>query len=918
MRLGESMKYLFLLALTLAAVFTERAFAASVAVHDPSVVLVYKDANGNSFPEQDASKSRTKYYYIFGTQGGAAYSKDLLNWTAFEPTYLADGALSTDFSKIIAEGATWAKHSTSDDAKGNYWAPDIIWNKSLKKWCIYYSENGDYWLSSVGLLVSDKIEGPYEFAGTVVFGGMDNTTSGAGNADYKKVTGESSVPVRYFTSNSGTNTGKWTGDYGVSCIDPNVFYDQDGNLWLVYGSWSGGIFMLKLDPKTGLRDYTQSYGKNGDAEWSGTSLLSDPYMGIHIAGGHYVSGEGPYIEYIQDVDGKGYYYLFISYGFYSPDGGYSMRVFRSEKPTGPYTDVAGNSAVFSKYIYNYGTNTTYGFPIIQNYRWDFWDADRGEVANGHNSALTDDDGRHFLVYHRKWTNGTAWHNVETHELVVAKNGWILALPFEHRRGYGLTEKALSIEDIAGNYRMILHEPFAQADGTWPVNTEKDLSLNADGTLSGAYSGTWKYDFADGRHFLELEVSGTSFTGVVAVQLQNDVSKKTVVFTAMNSAGNRALWGYRVPKTEVMTVKNFVGDSLLTVGKRDYSTAWNDYENFFPVSVSDSFAVEYHFKNRSEENNNWENWVLVFRNGENMWYLRSDAYSLETFASSEVGYQGTWADWDAFREMFRNADVTLRAVRNGTTIDVFASIGDSLVYRASAKGTPSGDYTVLLGCDASFLEVSQVAYGSAGSRVLTGKIDEGGVYNSAFNTEFSPLYGVSAGDFKMHMEWMNYGNDSAAYYDNFVVREVASEKTMLLRADVYALDAIGDVSFEFDWDWKDFSKIMRNALVKMDISRVGETVTFEGTFTSESGKSYRYHAQQKNAPTDSLSFGFTVEKSAVDLLKVQTVQTAGTEKTTKILPGRAKKRQKANLNVENAQILIQKGVGKYRLDGRRTR
>lgn len=95
--------------------------------------------------------------------------------------------------------------------------------------------------------------------------------------------------------------------------------------------------------------------------------------------------------------------------------------------------------------------------------------------------------------------------------------------------------------------MILHEPFAQADGTWPVNTERELSLNADGTLSGAYSGTWKYDFANGRHFLELEASGTSFTGVVTVQLQNDVSKRTVVFTAMNSAETARFGPTKFPK-----------------------------------------------------------------------------------------------------------------------------------------------------------------------------------------------------------------------------------------------------------------------------------------------------------------------------------------------------------------------------------
>jgi hypothetical protein len=42
-------------------------YAVTVPVHDPSVVVVYQDANGNSFPVNDATLTRTKYYYVFGT-----------------------------------------------------------------------------------------------------------------------------------------------------------------------------------------------------------------------------------------------------------------------------------------------------------------------------------------------------------------------------------------------------------------------------------------------------------------------------------------------------------------------------------------------------------------------------------------------------------------------------------------------------------------------------------------------------------------------------------------------------------------------------------------------------------------------------------------------------------------------------------
>ena len=113
--------------------------------------------------------------------------------------------------------------------------------------------------------------------------------------------------------------------------------------------------MLELDENTGLRDYDVTYELKG----SGNGITIDPYFGKKIAGGFYVSGEASYIEYI-----GGYYYLFVTYGGLTAggnandynNGGYQMRVFRSTKPDGPYTDSksSNNSAIFSSYLLNFG------------------------------------------------------------------------------------------------------------------------------------------------------------------------------------------------------------------------------------------------------------------------------------------------------------------------------------------------------------------------------------------------------------------------------------------------------------------------------------------------------------------------------------------------------------------------------------
>src|SRR6478735_4814433 len=167
--------------------------AATVPVHDPSVVIVYKDANGNSFPENDAAGSRVKYYYVFGTQMGAAYSTDMINWTAFTPTFSINGVVTTNYYQLVKNEADYAGQLTSADVHGNLWAPDIIYNKALGKWTLYFSLSGNDFKSSIILFTSSKIEGNYERVGAVVYGGFTNAATSNARNDYAKVTGSSTI-----------------------------------------------------------------------------------------------------------------------------------------------------------------------------------------------------------------------------------------------------------------------------------------------------------------------------------------------------------------------------------------------------------------------------------------------------------------------------------------------------------------------------------------------------------------------------------------------------------------------------------------------------------------------------------------------------------------------------------------------------
>ena len=507
----------------------------TVAVHDPSVIIAYADSYGIVYPE--SGDGRQKVYFVFGTQLAAAYSFDMESWVAFTPTFYAEGTttVSADYYTVFRTVADWSGYKDSATVLGNTWAPDIIYNPELKKWCVYYSLSGDgnkHKQSSVYLMTSSSITGPYVYAGSVVYSGMTNNTSGAGNEDYKTVTKASTIPDRYLTDSA------WNNNYGVHCIDPAVMYDKEGGLWLFYGSWSGGIALLKLDNKTGLRDLDYNYGYEGnDAVWDGTSLVYDPYMGIHIAGGHWVSGEGPYVEYID-----GYYYLFMSYGGYAPDGGYNMRVFRSKEITGKYLDPDGTWAVFGSGGNNFGADVSHGLSFMQNYKWSWWTGP-ASLSQGHNSAVVDTDGNAYLVYHIKYDDGTIQHNVEVHRLVKAAAGadsWYLVAPFQ-KSGYDRILEGATQQLVAGGWNVLIHKPIANY-GAMEYNTDVAVTLNADGTVSGAYTGSW---LVSGQYItIALDGEGT-FSGVLMEQQIEGIEGEqlTYTFTAMNEGG-LCVWGAR--------------------------------------------------------------------------------------------------------------------------------------------------------------------------------------------------------------------------------------------------------------------------------------------------------------------------------------------------------------------------------------
>nr|WP_321409268.1 glycoside hydrolase family 43 protein [uncultured Carboxylicivirga sp.] len=534
-----------------------------VTVHDPSVVIGYQTGSTIS---GEYSEGATKVYYIFGSHLAWAYSTDLENWTSFTNN------INSSYQTIFAEPASWsAKGSTNYNVSGNMWAPDVIWNKDMQKWCMYMSINGDYWYSSVVLLTASTLNGNWTYEGPVVYSGFTNQTEASETDFYDVINISEGFPSRYLLNRNGSHT------YGQNAIDPDVTYDEQGNLWMAYGSWFGGIYMLRLNKNTGLRDYTYTYTTT---DGTAANATSDEYQGIKIAGGNHVSGEAAYIEYINDK-----YYLFVTNGGLTATGGYNMRVYASNNATGPYVDMTGQDARYSSTNTGVGaTNGNVGLRLMSYYKWSWMD--KGFTAQGHNSAVVDDDGKSYLVYHTRFNDGTEGHQVRVHQLFHTKNGYITAAPFEYS-GETLGTEAFATEDIAGAYGILYH-----GTGTDYANLEcveeKEIVLNSDGSVTGAYTGTWS-QAADGP-YITLSINGITFQGVLVTQKMERLNHNTLCFSAVGS--DISVFGYK----KAGVGKPFPDDALVaynatkfngTIPSKAYSGAQLSLptDGFYDVSYS---------------------------------------------------------------------------------------------------------------------------------------------------------------------------------------------------------------------------------------------------------------------------------------------------------------------------------------------
>ena len=437
------------------------------AVHDPSII--YAD----------------DHYYVIGSHLAFAKSPDLMNWDQLA-TSVSTSELFEDVTVSLAESFNYARTDT-------LWASDITQLKDGKYYLYYCFCEGSSPLSTLGVAVSDSIEGPYEDKGIFLTSGTVSVTGAAFDA-----TEEPNV------------------------IDPHVFYDEEDRLWMVYGSYSGGIFILEMDSATGFPKENQGYGKK-------------------LLGGNHSRIEAPYILYNKDTE---YYYLFLSFGGLDASGGYNIRVARSKNPDGPYEDASGNAMMDAKgeegsffddkAIEDYGTKLIGNFEITNEQDIPVG----GYVSPGHNSAYYDEaEDKYYIVFHARFPNKGEQNEVRVHQLFFNSDGWPVVAPLRYA---GESLAALETEDIAGDYR------FYKMDNAIDSEYEEELALTLTAThlVYGQGGGYWKSSELPNESSLVLNF--TEYKGYFIKQWDEVNGVETTTFSGMSDQGE-ALFG--IKKTE---------------------------------------------------------------------------------------------------------------------------------------------------------------------------------------------------------------------------------------------------------------------------------------------------------------------------------------------------------------------------------
>ena len=292
-----------------------------------------------------AKEGDTYHLYFTGRNISSMSSKDLASWR-FERS-------------VFSRPPQWAMDSVRG-YKGHTWAPDIIYHKGY--YHIFYS------CSTFG-----------------------KNTSAIGHAYRKTLSPEVQEPW----TDTGAVIVSHPGD-NYNAIDPNVVIDDDGHPWMAFGSFWGGIQLVRLTddmsatlkPEKLYTICTRRFDGQADVPSMPENAVEAPFIFKH----------------------GGYYYLFVSYDFCCRGlkSNYKVVVGRSKDVTGPYIDKEGRKL------------TQGGGSLVIGQNDDF-------VAIGH-SATYHFDGKDYFMAHGYSRTEDGASKLFLREMTWDEAGWPVVEP----------------------------------------------------------------------------------------------------------------------------------------------------------------------------------------------------------------------------------------------------------------------------------------------------------------------------------------------------------------------------------------------------------------------------------------------------------------------------------------------------------
>lgn len=488
-------------------------------VHDPSVVLaedgyyyMYQTDAGYGNPQDGYGQNRGHFL--------CRRSKDLVNWQVMGATMHGVPAwIEAKVNEIrkemgLAPSATNFSPSSSTNYQKNfgYWAP-----------CVRQVKKGLYRMYYV-ITLPGSLDGTDNTWSERCFIGLMESNDPS-NLDSWVDKGYVMTNYSDKDLNFNVHSGDWGNCYyKYNAIDPSYIITENGEHWLIYGSWHSGFASVQINPETGktLAQQGLPWGAENEAAYGKRVFTRQN-------GNRWQASEAPEVIYR-----NGYYYMFVAYDELAV--AYNTRVVRSQNINGPYVDILGTDVT---------NNGGEAYPIV-THPYSFATGNPW-VGISHCAVFQDGKDNWYYASQQRFPesyNGNASANAlmlgGVRSIIWTEDGWPLVSP---ERYAGVEQTAITEAELVGDWENImLGYHYQQVDYATGLTLGADHKVvAAEASLNGL---TWSFDAS--KNVLTI--------GSIKLYLRRDLDwettkpadrKPTIVYAGLSADKKTTIWGKKV-------------------------------------------------------------------------------------------------------------------------------------------------------------------------------------------------------------------------------------------------------------------------------------------------------------------------------------------------------------------------------------